>query len=55
MQFLSPDKNLRLTTNKSLTNSNINFNYNTNTVSTIGNMVGVGGGIYSNYTNAELA
>lgn len=54
MQFLSPDKNLRSTANKSLSASNINFNYNTNTGQVINQNSQISNSLYENYLGSEF-
>lgn len=53
MQFLSPDKGLRSTANKSLSASNTNFNFDTNTGRVIGQGSKIGSGLYENFLGSE--
>ena len=53
MQFLSPDKNLRSTVNKSASSSNVSFNYDTNTGGVFNKNSLISSGLYDNYLGSE--
>jgi len=53
MQFLSPDKNLRSTVNKSASSSNISFNYDTNTGGIFNKNSLISSSLYDNYLGSE--
>jgi hypothetical protein len=54
LQFLSPDKNLRLTVNNSLTSTNRDLGYTTNTINVINANSKLDSSLYNNYVSSSL-